>query len=73
MGTVASSPRESPGPAWEIATLFPEQGEFSEEDYLRLTESTQRLVESSDGYIEVLLLPSLEVNVRSVFAAADLV
>jgi len=43
-------------PAWEIAHLFPAQGEWSVADYLAL--DTNHLVEFSDGYIEVLPLPS---------------
>ena len=43
-------------PAWEIAHLFPLQGAWSEADYLAL--KTNRLVEFSDGNIEVLPMPS---------------
>jgi Uma2 family endonuclease len=43
-------------PAWEVALLFPAQGAWSEEDYLHL--DTNRLVEFSDGKIEVLPMPS---------------
>jgi len=42
-------------PVWEIATLFPEQGSWSERQYLAL--DTNRLVEFDDGIIEVLPLP----------------
>ncbi len=31
------------GPAWEIATIFPNQGQWTEGDYLRL--NTNRLVD----------------------------
>jgi Uma2 family endonuclease len=41
-----------PEPAWDIARLFPPQGQWSEEDYFAL--DTNRLVEFSDGFIEVL-------------------
>jgi Uma2 family endonuclease len=44
-------------PTWEIAQLFPNQGQWSEEEYLAL--STNRLVEFSDGTIEVLPMPSI--------------
>lgn len=47
-----------PGPAWEIARLFPNQGEFSEGDYLRLTKHARQLAEFSDGHIEVLPTPT---------------
>jgi Uma2 family endonuclease len=43
-------------PVWEIAHLFPNQGEWSEEDYLAL--DTNRLVEYSHGYLEVLPMPT---------------
>jgi Uma2 family endonuclease len=44
-------------PAWEIAELFPAQGQWNEEDYLAL--ETNRLVEFSHGYVEVLPMPSI--------------
>jgi Uma2 family endonuclease len=43
-------------PAWEIARLFPVQGEWTVEDYLAL--STNQLVEFSNGFVEVLPMPS---------------
>ncbi len=46
------------GPAWEIATLFPDQGSISQGEYLWLTDSARRLVEFSDGRIEVLQMPT---------------
>ena len=42
----------------EIAEILPDQGEWSEEEYLWLTNRTNRLVEFSDGYIEVLPMPT---------------
>jgi len=56
---VASLPRPSPpgGPAWEIALLFPPQGEWSEEEYLAL--DTNRLVELSEGCLEVLPMATI--------------
>jgi Uma2 family endonuclease len=45
-------------PAWDIALLYPEQGEWTEFDYLELTDSTNRLVELSDGRLEVLPMPT---------------
>jgi Uma2 family endonuclease len=44
-------------PTWEIALLYPEQGNWTEDDYLDLTESTNRLVELSGGHLEVLPMP----------------
>lgn len=37
---------------------FPEQGYWNEEEYLMLATSTNRLVEITDGYIEVLPMPT---------------
>jgi Uma2 family endonuclease len=56
---VASLPKPSPrgGPAWEVALLFPPQGEWSEQEYLAL--DTNQLVEFSDGCLEVLPMPTL--------------
>ncbi len=49
-------PEGEPEPAWAVATLFPSQGHWSERDYLELP--TNRLVEFSDGTIEVLPVPT---------------
>lgn len=43
-------------PAWDIAELYPLQGQWSEEEYLAL--GTNRLIEFDDGVIEVLPLPT---------------
>jgi Uma2 family endonuclease len=43
-------------PAWDVARLFPEQGAWSEEEYLAL--GGNRLVEFSDGHVEVLPIPT---------------
>jgi len=48
--------RELPEPAWEIAELFPPQGSWSEEEYLAL--DSNRIVEFSDGSIEVPSMPT---------------
>lgn len=45
-----------PDPSWEVAKLFPRQGDWTEDDYLAL--DTNRLVELSDGNIEVLEMAS---------------
>jgi Uma2 family endonuclease len=44
------------GPAWEVATLFPDQGDWSEEEYLGLPGN--HLVELSDGFLEFLPMPT---------------
>ena len=43
-------------PTWDIAKLFPDQGAWSEEEYLMLPGN--RLVEFSHGIVEVLPMPS---------------
>lgn len=43
-------------PAWALATLFPTQGAWTEEDYFRL--ETEHFVELVDGCIEVLPMPT---------------
>ena len=50
---------ELSGPAWGIAELFPEQGELSEQDYLYATRETNKLAEFTDGYLEVLPMPTM--------------
>src|SRR5437870_9560401 len=57
--------------AWEVATLFPEQGEWSEEEYLRLTDGTNRRIEFTDGRLEFLAMPTEihEAAVRFLFLA----
>ena len=45
-------------PVWDIAELFPPQGLWTEEEYLALTDSTNHLLELSDGTIEVLPMPT---------------
>jgi Uma2 family endonuclease len=45
-----------PEPTWDIAYLFPAQGTWDEEEYLAL--ETNRLVEFSNGYLEVLPMPT---------------
>jgi len=46
------------GPAWQIAELFPDQGDWDQEDYLLLNGMTNRFVELVDGRIEVLEMPT---------------
>ena len=48
-----------PQPAWEIATLYPPQGAWSVEEYLDLTDGTNRLIEFTDGQIEFLEMPTI--------------
>jgi Uma2 family endonuclease len=44
--------------AWEVATLFPPQGHWSEEAYLNLTDGTNRRIELVDGRLEFLPMPT---------------
>ena len=48
--------REVGDPTWEVAHLFPNQGAWSVADYLAL--DTNRLVELSEGRLEVLVMPT---------------
>jgi Uma2 family endonuclease len=51
-----SSVQSERNPAWEIAMLFPDQGQWTENDYLDL--NARRTVEFKDGFIEVLPMPT---------------
>jgi Uma2 family endonuclease len=42
----------------QIAELLPAQGDWSEEDYLWLTDSTNRMIEFTNGRIEMLPMPT---------------
>jgi Uma2 family endonuclease len=55
--TPNTSPQE-PEYAWEVATLFPEQGEWYEERYLELTDHASRRIEFTDGRLEFLPMPT---------------
>lgn len=44
--------------AWELATLYPEQGGWSENEYLDLTDETNGRVEFTDGRLEFLPMPT---------------
>lgn len=46
----------SGSPTWEIAELFPTQGNWSEEEYLAL--QGNHLIEFSDGFLEFLPMPT---------------
>jgi Uma2 family endonuclease len=53
----AHHPSRRGEPAWEVAFLFPSQGDWTEVEYLAL--DTNRLVELSDGCLEVLPKPTV--------------
>lgn len=52
-------------PTWEVALLFPSQGEWSVADYLAL--NTNHLVELSDGRLEVLAMPTEQHQLIAAF------
>lgn len=61
-----SGPRSRRGdPPWELARLFPCQGEWTEEEYLAL--DTNHLVEFSDGEVEFRPMPNLMHHLLSQF------
>jgi Uma2 family endonuclease len=70
-------PLQKGSPPWVIATLFPPQGTWSEGEYLDLGERTNRLIELSDGCVEVLDLPTkkhqliVQFLYRALFAFLD--
>src|ERR1017187_10351861 len=56
--TFFQPPPSQPGePSWPVALLFPLQGQWTEPEYLSLQKRCRRLVELSDGQIEVLPTP----------------
>lgn len=57
MTRTALSPK-SPGPVWDVAKLFPDQGHWDEGDYLELNRSTNHLIEFDNGTVEVLKMPT---------------
>jgi Uma2 family endonuclease len=56
MSQVVTLPSQRGQPVWELAELYPAQGSWAEYDYLHL--ETNRLIEFSAGYVEVLPMPS---------------
>jgi Uma2 family endonuclease len=57
--------------AWELATLYPEQGEWSEQEYLNLTDGANGRIEFTDGRLEFLPMPTEihEALIRFLFLA----
>src|SRR5687768_10582426 len=58
MSSMPFTPPHEPEYAWEVATLYPEQGEWSEEEYLDLTDHANRRIEFTDGRLEFLPMPT---------------
>jgi Uma2 family endonuclease len=48
---------QEPEPAWDVAYLFPAQGDWNEEDYLAL--NGNKLVECVNGFLEVPPTPTM--------------
>ena len=57
MGEIIDKPELEHEPTWDVAQLFPPQGDWSEAEYLAL--DTNHLVEFSQGYVEFLPMPTL--------------
>ena len=60
-------------PTYVVTELFPYQGDWTEADYLDLTAATNRLIELSDGRLDVLPMPSVRHQklVRFLFRLLD--
>ncbi len=73
MSSIPATPSHEPEYAWEIATLYPAQGEWSEEEYLELTDHAHRRIEYTEGRLEFLPMPTdiHETLVRFLFRALD--
>jgi Uma2 family endonuclease len=57
---VARRPRKARASNEALLALLPEQGDCSEELYLALTDNVRLPVELSDGYVEILPMPTVE-------------
>lgn len=58
MSQIPFTPPGKPEYVWEIATLYPEQGCWTEKEYLELTDSANRHIEYTDGRLEFLPMPT---------------
>src|SRR5882672_10319061 len=61
-------------PVWELARLYPLQGEWTEEDYLALErEIGNQMIELCDGFLEILPMPDLyhQLIVKMLLYALD--
>ena len=58
MSTVPTNSPYDPQPVWELATLYPPQGTWTVDEYLALTDKTNRLIEFVDGDLEFLPMPT---------------
>lgn len=58
MSSIPDTSLQEPEYAWEVATLFPPQGAWSEAEYLDLTDHSNRRIELADGRLEFLSMPT---------------
>jgi Uma2 family endonuclease len=58
MSSIPITPSSEPEYAWELASLYPPQGCWSENAYLDLTDGTNRRIELVDGRLEFLPKPT---------------
>jgi Uma2 family endonuclease len=58
MSSPPFTPPREPEYVWQLATLFPAQGDWSETAYLDLTDGTSKLIEFTDGRLEFLPMPT---------------
>lgn len=72
MSTMPESEQRAGEVAWEVATLFPPQGEWSPAEYLSLTDDIARLVELTDGQLEVLEMPTTSHQQTVLFLISQL-
>jgi Uma2 family endonuclease len=56
--TIPAPSGDGPTPVWELATMYPPQGSWSVEEYLELTDWSNRLVEYTEGELEFLPMPT---------------
>ena len=65
MSEIIHKPELEHEPTWEVARLFPSQGDWSEAEYLAL--DTNHLVEFSQGRVEFLPMPTLSHQLIALF------
>jgi len=58
VSTLPTSQHHDSDYVWEVATLFPQQGDWSEEGYLEITDHSNRRIEFTDGQLEFLPMPT---------------
>jgi Uma2 family endonuclease len=58
-GPPTTDPPINGQPTWQIAELYPHQGDWDEEEYLFLTDRSNRLIEFTDGVVEFLPVPTI--------------